>query len=72
MLLSLPLRERELEGAAQTNISTAAPVDNLMLQLEETQAQQQSGRALQGQGSQFNVTERRAEQTVQSARGFGS
>ena len=57
MLLSLPLRERELEGAAQTNMATAAPDDNLMLQLEETQTQQQAGRALRGQGSQSDVTD---------------
>ena len=57
VLLSLPLREQELEGAAQTNMATAAPDDNLMLQLEETQTQQQAGRALRGQGSQSDVTD---------------
>ena len=57
LLLNFPPREPELEGAAQLDMATAAPDDSLALQLENTQAEQQTGRALRGQGSQSDTTD---------------
>ena len=57
LLLTFPPRELELEGASQFSMATAAPAHNLALQPEDTQAEQQTGRALRGQGSQSDTTD---------------
>ena len=57
VVVELPATRTWTWGWAQLSMATAEPDDNLALQLENTQAEQQTGRALRGQGSQSDTTD---------------